>query len=218
MRQSISIHKPHPPTRAAIEPTAFTSTRCGIAVLWLAVLALLALTGCDEEEKPRPLYPAVREKPALNLPVDARNKNWIRNGSGSCYNAAMCDVLIWQGYDAAAADWRRRFGGASSMRDIVSRLNHYGFDYAYTSSGSAEFLEWCSRTRRGAAIEFYPNHAITLVHFDERWAAVRDNNNTKDTTWIPREKFLHLWRNYYGGRAITAVHTPAAPRPTPFHL
>lgn len=218
MRKCISIHKPHPAAPAAVEPTAFATTRCGIVFFWFGILALLALTGCDDEDPPRPLYPAMREMPALNLPVEARNKNWIRNGSGSCYNAAMCDVLIWQGYDAAAADWRSRFGGASSMKAIVSRLNYYGFDFACTTDGSAEFLEWCSRTRRGAAIEFYPNHAITLVHFDEQWAGVRDNNATKKTTWIPREQFLYQWRKYYGGRAITAVHTPAAPRPTPFHL
>jgi hypothetical protein len=84
--------------------------------------------------------------------------------------------------------------------------------YAYTVDGDVEFLEWALRTRRGAGITYFPNHAVNLVHLDHQWAGVLDNNRVDQIIWIPRADFLARWKAY-GGWAWTLVYDPPPPVP-----
>jgi len=75
------------------------------------------------------------------------------------------------------------------------------------------FLEWACRTRRGCGITVMGGaHMVALVHLDDKWAAILDNNNVEKFLWVPRETLIAEWKASYGW-AVTPIYTPAAPLP-----
>lgn len=196
-------------------------------LLTLAASALL-LTGCDEpkrKKKKRPLprvcppgepcpYRTVRldEIPIVNPPENSRVRNYK---GGSCFHASIQQVMVMQGFREEALEYRAAHWGAAGTHTIANNLDREGFRFAYTDNGDVAFLEWCMRTRRGAAIEYKKNHAITLVHLDREQAIVLDNNTPdRYDDPIPRDTFLARWRGF-GGGAITVVYSPLPPLPSP---
>jgi hypothetical protein len=152
-------------------------------------------------------------QPPFDLPSSDREENW---GGGSCYHASMVMCLRWQGLNDIAAEWRKRYSGGASIGDIIRICESFGLDYAYTSSNrNVAFLEWCSRTRRGAAIEYYKNHAICFCGFKKdstgtEIAVLLDNNRPRSYIHVPKNQFINNWIGY-GSRAITPVYSPAPP-------
>jgi len=201
-------------------------------IAWVGILlGILGAMGCDVQIGDKPAIEAERRDcpyktiPPVDLPVAMRTSNW---GGGSCFHAACCDLLRWQGKEREERYWRSHYAGAAGVQDgerIADRLN---LDFAYTLDGDVGFLEWCSRTRRGAVIYWpgrdsawtgKPNydgaparHAITFCGFVGDEAVVIDNNYPNLQQRIPRGDFLKKWR-YSHGAAFTFVHTPAPRRP-----
>ena len=201
------------------------------------VVLLLAAAGCDdvtigEPQKPditapdRPMpAPAPRpcpdgrcpgsigRYPPVDLPESLRQGNY---GGGSCMHAAMISVLRWQGRDELAEQWRRSYAGGAGVWDLARLAEQHDLDYAWTTNGDPEFLEWCSRTRRGAAIHFKPAHAVAFFGYQVRngreVAVLCDNNRPRELEYIEKQNFIRAWRGY-GGCALTILGTPGNPRP-----
>jgi hypothetical protein len=55
-------------------------------------------------------------------------------------------------------------------------------------------------------------HMVALVHLDDKWAAILDNNNVEKFLWVPRETLIAEWKASYGW-AVAPIYTPAAPLP-----
>jgi len=109
--------------------------------------------------------------------------------------------------------WRSSFSGPAYVQDIARCAEKLGIRYAMTTSGDEAFLDWCSDTRRGCAINCYDAHAVTFCGWDaEDNAVILDNRNTSKFYRYPRKKFLAMWRAQ-GGTAITAVYSPVPPIP-----
>ena len=88
-----------------------------------------------------------------------------------------------------------------------------GIRYAYVTNGDVRFLEWACRTRRGCGITVLGGaHMVALVHLDDKWAAILDNNNVERFIWVPRETLIAEWKASYGW-AVTPIYTPTAPLP-----
>ncbi len=149
------------------------------------------------------------ERPTVNIPPTLRCPNW---GGGSCVHAANVMLLEWQGQHELAQWWRTNNSGGEYAQRLNQRLDSAHLHYAYTTRGDEAFLAWALRTRRGAGITFWPGHAVNLVHLDDQWAGLLDNNRLEQVIWIPRAEFIPRWRNY-GGWAWTLVHTPPPPLP-----
>ena len=98
------------------------------------------------------------------------------------------------------------------VRRLVAKAEDAGMRFAFTGSGDEQFLEWCSRTRRGAVIFYYSSHSISFCGFMGGSAVVMDNNNVERLIYIPKAEFLQRWRGY-GGVAFTPVYTPSPPPP-----
>lgn len=193
--------------------------RCSCGRFLVACAVLLAVTGCEmaielgtpaiADQRPTPECP-YKSLPPVDLPEKMRTSNW---GGGSCLHAAFCDLLKWQGYDAEAAEWRRTYAGAAGIGDIARIANGLNLDFAYTDSGDEAFLDWASRTRRGAAVYCHGGrHAITFCGYVGDEAVVVDNNYTDKMQRRPKAEFLREW-HAAGGCAITLVDAPAPPRP-----
>jgi len=189
---------------------------------WLfALLFCVLLVGCelppDQNCLPiRPDQPRVvkQERPVVNPPLKDRQENW--RGSrreGSCVWAATITLLRWQGRYNTANRLRQKYGNGEYSEDWAAKMEREGLRYAYVTNGDVRFLEWACRTRRGAGVTVLRGaHMVNLVHLDDEWACLLDNNDTGKYKWVPREMFLAEWRASFGW-ALTPVYTPAAPLP-----
>jgi len=157
-----------------------------------------------------------QERPIVNIPMELRQGNWLGSGGlhdGSCVWASMVSLLHWQGRHNTAEWLRRHYGGGEWPGHFADQLDKAGIRYAYVTNGDEAFLEWACSTRRGAGITVMGGiHMVTLVHLDEKWAAILDNNDVTKFIWIPREKLIAEWKASRGW-AVTPIYTPAAPLP-----
>lgn len=186
--------------------------RCLIAVVFL-------FAGCTvaPEQQARHIRHSTRvdaqvsqpETPAVNLPIGARARN--RDG-GSCVFVSIESCLHWQNQSALAAEIRRTCKGGSTQGRLHANLDRLRIPYAATSSGDVAFIEWACKTRRGAMVFFYPNHAVTLVGMTDTEFMLLDNNAvTRFPIKIQRDRFIREWRGYGGAATAVLVSSPSPP-------
>jgi hypothetical protein len=191
-----------------------------LAMLTAVALIGLVLAGASCDPQPScpnpdrcPLRQAVYEPQVaanlLDLPPELRCHNY---GNGSCCHCAIQDVLRWHGFHGTADWWHDNLSGAYSVDEGARELERLGFRYAYTVTGDEAFLEWCSRNHHGAAIHYYPSHAITFRGYQDGYAILQDNNHPDDVVRVPKATFIENWKGY-GGRALSVVYSPYPPRP-----
>jgi hypothetical protein len=154
------------------------------------------------------------EYPTINLPVFLRQSNWVGNrGQGSCAHATMVSLFRWQNRPCTAEEWRQNHGNGEWAESLAQKFDHEGIRYAYVTNGDVRFLDWACSTRRGCGVSVMGGkHMIALVHFDEKWAGLLDNNDVSTITWVPRDTFVAEWQNS-NGWAVTPVYNPAPPLP-----
>lgn len=189
------------------------------------VCALAFACGCALEDE----IPNVRllkkpaalvDRPVMNLPLPLRQRNWTSaNGEGSCVIASTVSMTRWQ-HQYELAQWLRRTqsGGqtASSIQKILTQAN---VPFACTLNADPQFLDWATRTRRGAIIWFYPQHCVTFCGFGtdnsgRTVAWLLDNNRPERFIPVDRAGFLRKWGEY-GGFALTTMYDPTPPLPWP---
>ena len=187
-----------------------------VAAALLAILIVFG--GCTIQSSPnkaKPRQPCdgdrcpVRQVGWMDLPAAMRESNW---GGGSCVHASTVMVLRWQGQEELADWWRATYAGGESDSGLESKCERAGLRWAYTDRGDEAFLDWCSRTHRGATIFYFPNHSICFCGFEGENAVLLDNNHVDDYLRIPRADFVRAWKGY-GGFALTVVYSPPPPAP-----
>jgi hypothetical protein len=52
---------------------------------------------------------------------------------------------------------------------------------------------------------------VALVHFDEKWAGILDNNATEKIIWLPRETFVAEWLNSDSWAVTPLMGSPMPP-------
>lgn len=149
--------------------------------------------------------------PPVDLPLALREKNYK---GGSCVHASTEMILRWQGMEDLAAWWRQTYAHGEHASGLISKCEKAGLRYAYTTKGEEGFLDWCSRTRRGAVIFYKPSHSICFFGYtpDGKQAILLDNNRIQEHEYVDRETFIRKWKGF-GGFALTPVYSPAPPRP-----
>lgn len=151
----------------------------------------------------------------LDLPYEYRTKNW---GGGSCVHATTVNLLKWMGQDELAIWWRNNYSGGEYDDRLIKRMEAANLKYAYIharekgAAAGRNFLEWCSRTRRGAGIFYKPNHAINYIGQDATYVYLLDNNATKIYEPVPVSTFYSNWMGF-GGFAWTLVYNPPPHEP-----
>ena len=192
----------------------FQHPRLTVAILCVAALFC---TGCVPGGSPtlipNPTPPP--EIPVANLPEELRPYNWTDSGgSGSCVNASTVYMLRWRGKEAMADWWRRNHAGGETDDSIRRHHDAAGLKYVFTRSADADFLDWCTRTRRGAIIWFFSRHCVTFCGFHEvngkEYAFINDNNRPARYLRIERSEFLQRWAGY-GGFGLSILDPPVPP-------
>ena len=198
--------------------------------LFLPLLFALFFAGCGIETddtqppccpngqcpQPVPVLDPYRTVAPAELPQAWRHGNYA---GGSCLWASVEDVLAWQGQHEQASWVRHNCQGAAGVHtDIVPTFESLGLRFAYVDNGDEHFLEWCSRTRRAAAIYWEGGvHAITFCGYVGSDAKIIDNNYRDRVQTLTRQKFLAAWHNA-GGVAFTVVYMPPPSRPFAQHF
>jgi len=178
-----------------------------------ALVLLVSVAGCEVVEN-RGNRAVTKERPVVNVPLAMRQSNWLGSSrEGSCVHASMISLFRWQGRYRTADYWRKTYGNGEWPDDMAAKFDREGIRYAYVENGDVRFLERACRTRRGCGITVMGGaHMVALVHLDDKWAAVLDNNNVSKFIWVPRETLIAEWKASYGW-AVTPIYTPAAPLP-----
>lgn len=152
----------------------------------------------------------------VDLPLRQNNYS-----GGSCVHASMVTILRWQNQMSLADRWLNMYSGGETSGGLIAKCKSNKLDVEYTLNGSPEFLEWCSRTNRGAVIFYYPAHCVSFLGYltqrdnagnTTEMAYILDNNSTNRFQTIEKSKFLSAWKGY-GGFALTTVYSPTPQRP-----
>ena len=163
--------------------------------LFVIALLLVGLAGCDGIE--------IRfdEPPVDNRPAPA-------------VHASMISLFRWQGRYVTADYWRRTYGNGEWAAGLANKMEREGVRFAYTVGRSdVDFLDWACSTRRGCGVTVLGGrHMVCLVHFDQQWAGILDNNDPRQIRWVPRRTFLAEWFNS-NSWAVCPVYAPAPPLP-----
>ena len=200
--------------------------------LLCVLLLTVCMLGCDQEIKldfgwgfgdtptdnrPDYVYPEFqREFPTVNLEQSFRQGNWLGSQrEGSCVHATMIMLFRWQGREDLAEKWRATYENGEWHDGLAAKFDKEGVRYAYTwKQNDVRFLEWACKTRRGCGVTVLGGaHMVMLVHLDDKWAGILDNNFTEKIKWVPRQTFISEWKNSYSW-AVTPVYTPPPPLPS----
>jgi hypothetical protein len=169
------------------------------------VFLLLFMVGCTKT--------VYDEYPPANIPLAARQENWIgSNRQGSCVWATAVNLLQWQGNDRAAARIRM-YGDGANLERLTTAFDQEGIRYATTETADVSFLERACETRRGAGVcvtDHRVLHCVALVGLTENYAIILDNNEIEEFEWVPRPAFLKDWRAS-GGWAFVITGSPVPP-------
>ncbi len=157
-----------------------------------------------------------------------------RPGAGLCVWASLQMSAWWQGIPELADLFeymRTQPGGGWPARvEQVLKARAAGVGFVQYEGKDREtviaLIETALKTGRPVCItygygDFYRkrganqiSHMVLLVHFDEKWAAIIDNNDVANVTWMPREELLKR-AAYPSGDTWVCVLIGTPPPPIP---
>jgi len=165
-----------------------------------------------------PIAPPVNaqtfECPVVNPPASLRQPNWFGpKKTGSCCHAALITALNWQGQTELANWWKNNNGDGESPASMKHKLAKRGVSFSQTfGEHDVNFLKQACLTRRGAMVAVRNRtHMVFLIHINEEWVGIIDNNKTAKIIWRPTVEFLADWKES-DSWAITPIYSPVPPR------
>jgi hypothetical protein len=136
----------------------------------------------------------------LEVPPDIRA--YYSNPDGSCVQCSIGMCGIWSDEPKAyTLLWNTQYGPAVRGGSWAGRVETYARQrqmsiYNVTGSSTFEWMEWCCRTGRFAAIGAGTSHFQTLAGFDptsRTWYVCNNNSPTKIDTYSDSQfRRLHL--------------------------
>jgi hypothetical protein len=173
---------------------------------------------------------------ACDLPGELHRANTSSKGLGLCVFTSIHHSAVWQNVPALQEfpkyliDKNIPGGGyPSKVTDLIPKASAAkGLpppDYLQVESNDLEILKAACRGGRmpGVTYSFSPtgrynrqriSHMVNIVHADDKWFVVLDNNYTGSDAyeWMTPQEFL---RTYSGGQTGWAVILLAPPPPPP---
>lgn len=158
--------------------------------------------------------PLKKQYPQCNLPRSLRQRNWVGSlGEGSCVHASFVMALRLQHRYKTADWWKSHNSNGEWAEDMAHKLDRANIRYAYTSKkNDVKFLDKALQSHRACGVTVLGGrHMVLLVHLDNKFAGIIDNNFPEVIKWVPRKTFLAEWKNS-SSWAVTPVYTPAPTR------
>ena len=205
-------------------------------VILMAVLATLTVAGIAAVVDGN-LAPDGTEI-QCDLPVELQRRNTTSQGQGCCVWTSIHHAAVWQNVSAyqEAPKWIQEHGipggaypGAvekylpemarqRGQAEVPAFLNYEG--------GDLDLLKLACQTGRMPAVTYSVSpsgryngkkiaHMVNLVHADDHYFAVLDNNyiGENQIEWMTPEEFRRSWTGLGGGWAVILLAPPPPPPP-----
>ncbi|GBD37548.1 hypothetical protein HRbin36_02683 [bacterium HR36] len=212
-----------------------------LAVRFLAVLTvcLCLLPGRSEMPLVQATIGGLRtpdgKRIQLDYPVERHLRNAVgRDGAGLCVFTSLTHAADWQNVEALRElrDWMRQFPGGGwpeKVDEMVRRLcrerNLPIPEYLHYQGNDVEVLKLACKTGRMPCVTYcfspagrYQGqriaHMVNLLHAEDRWFAVLDNNYPGTVEWMSENEFRRTFSGLGEGWAIILL-APAPPPPRP---
>lgn len=183
-----------------------------------------------------PTAPDGKTEVACDLPVEQRLKNIGSrvDRAGMCVASSWEMAMRYQGVDALRGfrDWCAGFpgGGYPDKLDkqiqafckqkglsVPDYVQYEGRDPALLREalGGGRMVAVTYAGRDGARYSGPIAHMVCLVHFDDRWACLLDNNGigANELLWLSPADFLERWTGSGSGWAVVFLAPPPPPAP-----
>ena len=166
-----------------------------------------------------------------DLPAAEKKKNTGgSDGAGLCVFTSIEYAARWQCerplFELQKYMTSHPGGGYPEKVDQVVREFAPGVKYGQHVGGDPAVLDAILGSGRIACVTYaghdphYGNrsiaHMVCLVHFDQQWACISDNNYPGDNefVWMSRDEFISRWKDEDGGWAVFLLSPPppAPPR------
>lgn len=192
--------------------------------------ALPGQSAVGEIREGGPIAPDGVTEVTCDLPVELREKNrGGRDGAGCCPFAAtqmsaryQNEHRLWNFLSDVAT--HENGGGWPQKMDAMMKKYAPGVNYVQHTGGDLEFLRSALRGGRMPAVTYSGRdvhygstiaHMVSLVHLDDHWAAVLDNNYIGDRqlVWMTIPEFTARWKSGGYGWAVVLLTPPPMPPP-----
>jgi hypothetical protein len=178
-----------------------------------------------------PVGPDGKTEVTCDLPVSERMRNTGgRDGAGLCVFTSVQNAARYQNETRLVnfqADMKKEPGGGYPAK-VDSMIAKYGKGTPYLQYEGKDpaVLRAALATGRMPSVTYNGHdphyrgsiaHMVNLVHLDERWAVVLDNNfiGENELVWLTPDDFLQRWRGNGGGWAVVLLAPPPPPVPHP---
>jgi hypothetical protein len=168
----------------------------------------------------------------LDFPVERHLKNAVgRDGAGLCVFTSLAQAADWQNVEVLRdfRDWMRQHPGGGwpeKVDEMIQRLcRERGVpppDYLHYQGNEITLLKLACKTGRMPCVTYCYSpagryqgrriaHMVNLLHADERWFAVLDNNFPGSVEWMNESEFRRTFTGLGEGWAVILL----APAPPP---
>lgn len=170
------------------------------------------------------------------LPLDQRMRNIGSHvdGAGMCVSTSMTHQARWQNMRewVQFRDWCAKFPGGGYPSKMEKQVKQFSAEkglsvpaYIQYEGTDTAILKLALATGRMPSVTYSGRdgvryrgtiaHMVNLVHLDDQWAAIMDNNGKpEDLIWMSPEEFKDRWTSGGGGWAFIWLTTPPPPPPT----
>lgn len=197
-------------------------------LLWLA-LSLPAGAGSEIEVANGPVHEGIEV--AIDLPMpDHRQNEAGTDGAGLCVWATLDMAGRWANIPELRglfSHMKQQPGGGwpERVERVMAELAP-NVPYVQYEGSDPSILDAAIRSGRPVGITYgYGNgklyrgqtiaHMVLLVHLDDKWACIIDNNDPLHCTWLTRPELLNRWTHPTGkGWAVVFIAPPPPPIPT----
>jgi hypothetical protein len=194
----------------------------------LATLAILLATSADAAPTlGGPVSPDRRTKVKINFPVRLRQKNTGgRDGAGLCVFTSIQYSARWQ-IETPLQDFQsimRKENGGGWPEKVDQMIEKYagGVDYLQYEGRDPAVLQAALAGGRLPGVTYsgqdphyrgWIAHMVNLVHFDDQWACILDNNfiGENELVWMTPGEFMERWRGKGSGWAVILLREPPDP-------
>ncbi|GIW56324.1 MAG: hypothetical protein KatS3mg082_2728 [Nitrospiraceae bacterium] len=175
---------------------------------------------------------------ACDLPADLHRRNSTSRGQGCCVWTSIHHAALWQNVPAylEAPKWIQQHGvpGGAWSGSVEKYLPQMARERGYAEppaflnyeGNDPSILRLACQTGRMPSVTycFSPTgrygggriaHMVNLVHADNKWFAVLDNNypGANQIEWMTPQEFKRTWTEMGGGWAVILLQP--APPPVP---
>lgn len=169
------------------------------------------------------------------LTEDIRNIGSRVDGYGMCVMSSIDMASRWENLEdiKGIRDWAAKYPGGGYPKKVDNQIKQYCKEkgikvppYLQYQGSDLEVLKRCLKTYRIASITYAGNdgvryntniaHMVNLVHLDDKWAAIYDNNGTPGKLiWMSPKEFKERWTGGKGDSGNGWAFFWLAPPPPP---